>query len=196
MSGLPKLDDWKAPWELDANKAPLPEDQQVIDKAKLKKYLHGLLSDKERLQTTVTDVTTERDTLKAEKAEKEREGETELQRITRERDEAKAAAQAASTQSTESLALEILSEKDGITIKDAKFLASRARGKDRAEVEKDIEQLVERFGVKAGGEGNQQTDPPNPLNGKPQPVLTPGDPTPGSTPTGAGKSIDELFPRN
>jgi hypothetical protein len=46
---LPKFEDWKAPWELKDGVA-VPEDEQVVDKAQLKKHLYNVLTDKEKAQ--------------------------------------------------------------------------------------------------------------------------------------------------
>jgi hypothetical protein len=45
-----KFEDFKAPWEVDAQGNPIAEDAQVVDKNQLKKYLHNVLSDKEKAQ--------------------------------------------------------------------------------------------------------------------------------------------------
>lgn len=95
MSGedkkLPALEDWHAPWELDADKKIIEDEEaQVVDKGRLKKYLYGLLKDKEKLQSSVSTLTTERDEAREKIAEKEREGESEVDRLKRENAELKA----------------------------------------------------------------------------------------------------------
>lgn len=47
---VPKFEEFKAPWETDAQGNPIAEDAQVIDKAQLKKWAHALLTDKEKAQ--------------------------------------------------------------------------------------------------------------------------------------------------
>lgn len=138
---LPKLDDWKAPWEVDATGGTIPNDDQQIDPGKLKKYLHGLLTDKERLQASVTTVTGERDTLKAQIDEKDREGEDEVARLKREHSELKAQLDKAGETSIETLKLRVALRK-GLTEHQAKRLV----GKDEAELETDADELVESFG--------------------------------------------------
>jgi hypothetical protein len=69
---IPKFEEFKAPWELDANGQPLAEDAQVIDKGKLKKHLYNLLGDKDKAQTArdtnaskIGELTAQIETLKA-----------------------------------------------------------------------------------------------------------------------------------
>jgi hypothetical protein len=59
---LPKFDEFKAPWETDAQGNPIAEADQVIDKGLLKKYLYNTLSDKEKAQIA-------RDTARSENTE-------------------------------------------------------------------------------------------------------------------------------
>src|SRR5688500_785922 len=81
MPKLPeKIEDWTAPWETATG-------ETEIDKDKLKRYLFNLLGDKEKLQERLTGVTTERDELKKTADEKAREGETNEQRLEREKKE-------------------------------------------------------------------------------------------------------------
>lgn len=48
---VPKFEDFKAPWETDAQGNPIAEADQVVDKAKLKTWIHALLGDKDKAQT-------------------------------------------------------------------------------------------------------------------------------------------------
>lgn len=61
---VPKFEDFKAPWETDANGQPVAEDAQVIDKDQLKKWAHALLSDKEKAQIARDTARSENATLK------------------------------------------------------------------------------------------------------------------------------------
>jgi hypothetical protein len=69
---LPKYEDWKAPWE---------EKGEAIDPERVKKHLHNLLSDKERLQASVATLTGERDAAQAKVTETERKELTETDRL-------------------------------------------------------------------------------------------------------------------
>jgi hypothetical protein len=62
---LPKYEDWKAPWEVDADGKAVPEEDQQFDAARARKRIYDLLSDRERAQVALEE-TTER----AEETEK------------------------------------------------------------------------------------------------------------------------------
>lgn len=81
---LPKFEDYKAPWEVNSDGSDVPEDEQEVDTVSLKKYLHNLLSDKDRLQGTIVTLTSERDEAQEKVKEIERKDESELDRIKRE----------------------------------------------------------------------------------------------------------------
>jgi hypothetical protein len=155
---LPKLEDWLAPWETGQDGKALPDEEQKIDAPRLKKYLHGLLSDKERLQTSVTTVTEERDTLRKQVDEKAREGESEVDRLKRELAEAQAAGQRSKEESAEkrALRLEVALEK-GLT----KVQAARLQGETAEEMAADADALLESFGGSGKeGEGEGEEKPP------------------------------------
>lgn len=59
---VPKFEDFKAPWETDAQGNPIAEADQVVDKSQLKKWAHALLTDKEKAQVA-------RDTARSENTE-------------------------------------------------------------------------------------------------------------------------------
>lgn len=184
MPKLAKFEEYVAPWE-DTDGG---EDED-IDKPKLKKYLHGLLRDKERLQEKVTTVTEERDTLKADVDAKTREGEDETARLKREKKELEdQLAKKASEPNIETLRLEVALEK-GLTAIQAKRLI----GETKEDLEEDADALLESF----GGTGNTDDDTDESLRRSPRRVTNPGDPnnTSGDDPY-AGKSVDELFPVN
>ena len=143
---LPKLEDWKAPWEVDLKEGDDPK--EALDLDKLKRYTHGLLGDKERLQTNLETVTTERDTLKTEKDAKEREGETEVQRLTRERDEAIRKANEAPKTDPAALRLQVALDK-GLTSLQAKRLV----GTTQEELEADADELLKAWGPAATDDG-------------------------------------------
>lgn len=201
-TALPKLEDYKAPWEVDSTGADVPDEEQTVDKGRLKKYLHGLLTDKDRLQTTVTTVTSERDAAKAAADEKAREGETADQAAKRETE--KAIADARAEGGLEALKLEVALDIEGITPKQAKRLAKRLSGKTREELAEDAEGLVEDFeiGKKVEApsdedENETEDDPVAQAARRPTRLRAAGDPDPTATdlPAADRKTTDELFPR-
>lgn len=166
MSKLPeKIEDWNAPWESDTG-------ESEVDKGRLKRYLFGLLKDKERLQETVTTVTTERDTLKQEADEKAREGETEVDRLKREKKELEDRLAQTPDKSADVLRLEVALEK-GLTAVQAKRLV----GATKDELEADAEELIASFGGtgKSGDGDEEENDPPR---REPKRRRNPGDPDP------------------
>ncbi len=54
---LPKFEEWKAQWEVDAEGKDIPEDEQQFDAARAKKLIYDLLSDKHRAQDQVFELT-------------------------------------------------------------------------------------------------------------------------------------------
>lgn len=132
---LPKFEEFKAPWETDAGDVE-------IDKARLKKYIYNVLSDKENANTKVTEVTTERDKLQAAVDEVARKDETETQRLQRENKELadKLAAKPVG-ESTETLKLRV-ALKLGLSETQAKRLV----GSTQEELEADAEDLLKSFG--------------------------------------------------
>lgn len=158
---LPKLEDWNAPWETETG-------ENDIDKPKLKKYLHNLLGDKERLQETVTTVTAERDTLKNEADAASRQGETEVDRLKREKQELEDKLAQPPAESPEVLKLRVALKK-GLTETQAKRLI----GNSEEELEADADALVESFG--ANGKSGEEGEPPRRT---PRRVSNAGDPKP------------------
>ena len=67
MPAVPKYEDWKAPWEAK---------DEDFDEEVARKFIHGLLSDKEKLQAKVTTANTERDEAKTALTEKQKELDT------------------------------------------------------------------------------------------------------------------------
>lgn len=184
MSGLPKFEEWKAPWEINSEGKDIPEDEQKIDSGKLKKYLHGLLGDKERGQTKVAEVTAERDALKAKVDEAAREGENETQRLQRENKELEDKLAKGGDSDVRALRLEVALDK-GLTALQAKRLV----GSTREEIETDADALVEAF----GGSGKGNGDEANPLARTPRPLVNAGDPDPDAgADTDVSKVLDQI----
>jgi hypothetical protein len=167
---LPKFEDYKAPWETKDGK-DVPEEEQQIDQAQLKKYLYGLQSDKERAQTARDEVTKERDELKTKADEAAREGETELDRIKRENAELKAAADKVPAVSREALIYKVALEK-GLSADQA----TRLRGDTEEDLSADADVLLKSWGA-SGKEPEGEGD--TPLVRTPRRTHNPGDPDPG-----------------
>lgn len=176
MPKLAKFEDWKAPWEVDLKEG----DEPTFDFEKGKKYLYNVLSDKEKLQGQIETLTTERDTLKAEKDAKDREGESELQKAQRERDEAIERANKSSETSVETLKLRVALRK-GLTEVQAKRLV----GSTEEELEADADELLESFGGSGkSGEGEGEEDEPGetPVTRPQRRLSNAGDPDAGAGP--------------
>lgn len=198
MSKLPKIEDYKAPWEIDSTGADVPAEEQQIDPVRLKKYLHGLLSDKDRLQATVETVTAERDEVKTKLDEKSREGETEDAKSKREAEDAIKAAKAEGK--LEALKLEVALDIEGITPAQAKRLAKRLSGQTQEELEADAKAIAEDFGLgkKEAADGEDEDDEPPAPVGRPRKLRANGDPEPTSNdglPAASTDSVNKLFPR-
>lgn len=159
-----KIEDWNAPWESETGESD-------VDKGRLKRYLFGLLKDKERLQETVTTVTTERDTLKTAADEKAREGESEVDRLKREKQELEEKLAKAPEESAEVLKLRVALEK-GLTAVQAKRLV----GNTKEELETDAEELLESFG--GSGKSGEEDEGNEPPRRQPKVKRNPGDPDP------------------
>lgn len=185
MPKLPeKVEDWKAPWETDTG-------ESEIDKGKLKRYLFGLLGDKEKLQERLTGVTTERDEAKRVADEKAREGETETQRLTREKKELedKLAAKGDNKSDEENLRLRVALKK-GLNESQLKRLI----GTTEAELLADADELVKSFGS-AGkseeGEGGEEGA--DGVRRVPKGNHNPGDPNPaGGTEISVEKALESI----
>ncbi len=170
-----KVDEWNAPWELDADGNVLPVEDQNLDPVRLKNYLHGLLSDKIRLQGTIDSTTTRVEEL--ERSIAEAPDAAALAAVQTQLAEARAAAEAAKNNPNNALALkyEIALEK-GLT----KSQARRLVGDSREEIEADAEELVKDLG---GLRQQQSTDESEETGGRTQPrggFTNPADPRPGA----------------
>lgn len=172
MPKLAPLDEWLAPWETATG-------ETEIDKGRLKRYLHGLLGDKERLQESVATITEERDGLKKAADEKAREGETDVQRLEREKKELEAKLAEKPAETAEVLKLRVALDK-GLTSDQA----SRLIGGTLEELTADADVLLKSFGIEGTTDGGDGTDRGEPRRA-PRGRMNPGDPTPE-----AGASVD------
>lgn len=147
-SRLPKFEDWTPPWG---------DDPDSIDADKLAKYIHGLLSDKEKLQSKMSDAGAkvkaaekERDDLQTQLDEANSKGGDEkvagLQtKLTKAEADAKAA-------KAEALKFSVALDK-GLT----KVQAKRLLGDTEEELEADADELLESFGG-AGAKADDDED--------------------------------------
>lgn len=168
-----KVEDWKAPWELDDEGNELPEEERQLDPERLKKYLHGLLSDKQRLQTTVNESASKIEEL--ERSISEAPDAAALTALQAQLNEAKQAAEAAKKgPGLQALRFEIALER-GLT----KAQARRLVGETREELEEDAEELVRDLGLRS-----QTKEEPGDDDGTRQTprssFTNPADPKPGS----------------
>ena len=181
---LPKIEDWKAPWETDLTEGEDPKSKLDLDK--LKRYVHGVLGDKERIKGEIESVTAERDTLKAEKDAKAREGESELDRLTRERDELKVKAAKADEPDLEKLKLQVAIKK-GLTETQMKRLV----GTTLEEMSADADVLLAEWNpaAKKDDDGNEDDPSTQPKSG----LRNPADPNPSEGRFDAEKAADDYF---
>jgi hypothetical protein len=153
-----------APWEIGEDDKPLDEPAD-IDPGKLKKFLYGLLSDKEKLQETVSDKDTEIAQVKDQLTTAQREKETADERRAREDKEREERFAAMEKREQERKKLEAIEDhfKDkGITTARAKRLAARVDGDDERSWLASADELVEDgFRISEGTQQqNQQTEEP------------------------------------
>ena len=134
---LPKFEDWKAPWEVDLKEG----DEPTFDFEKGKRYLYNVLSDKEKLQEKVTSTEAAKADIQKKLDEKLREGESEADRIKRERDELQKKLEDASKTDVEKLKLQVALDK-GLTA----FQAKRLVGETKEDLEADAEEILQNMG--------------------------------------------------
>lgn len=142
---LPALDEYLAPWEVNEKGEKLDEPAE-LDPERLKKYLHGLLSDKESLQGRVTAAETERDDAKTALTDLQRQVETDDERRAREDKEREERFEAMERRDRERAKFDALVEhfKDqGITADRARRLAKRVDGDDEKAWLESADELVE-----------------------------------------------------
>ena len=175
MPKLPeKVEDWTAPWETATG-------ETEIDKPKLKRYLFGLLGDKEKLQDRLTESNTERDALKKTADDAARQGETTEQKLARENAELKAAVDAATKGDSSDLAKENLRLKVALEKGLNAAQLKRLIGNTEEELNKDADELLASFGSKGDsteGEGGEVGG--DGVRRVPTGRVNPGDPNPGA----------------
>lgn len=138
IENVPSLKDFRAPWESETGEAE-------IDKDKLKKFIHNLITDKAKAQDARDEevekakaIETERDELKETLDSKDPDASKKIAKAERERDAAKEAAKAADLRADR---LEVAMDK-GLTPAQAK----RLQGETKEELEADADEILELFG--------------------------------------------------
>jgi hypothetical protein len=184
---LPKFEDWKAPWEDGLAEGDDPKEKLDLDK--LKRFVHGVLGDKERAKTEVETVTATNKELQKKVDEAARANETEADRLKRENDELKAKAAKADEPDLEKLRLKV-------AIKKGLDEAAMARlvGTTEEEMLADADTLLKNWKSTkegAGGEGEDEGSETNPSTQPRTTLRNPGDPAPGSGRFDADKAADE-----
>lgn len=154
LEAVPSLDDFRAPWETaDGSEAE-------IDKPRLRKYIHSLLTDKARAQDAREEALEAKETAETEKAAAEKRaedatgGETQkalneaLAKAQKFEDEVKTLK---AEKAKADLRAEVLGDLDP---KYAKYVS----GETKAELEKSLEQVREDFGLPKPGEQSEDDD--------------------------------------
>lgn len=146
---IPKIEDYKAPWEKDLKDGEEPK----VDLDKLKVYVHGLLGDKEKIQGRLTAAEADRDTFKKEAETKTREGETAEAKANRERDEAIERAETAEKEAKTAVRLRVALAK-GLTEKQVGRLA----GETEEELLADADDYLADLKPAAGNEADEERE--------------------------------------
>lgn len=184
MPKLPeKIEDWNAPWETATG-------ETEIDKARLKRYIFGLLGDKEKLQERLTTTSDERDELKKAADEKAREGETETQKLEREKKELQAQLDAKGDDkgSDELLRLRVALKK-GLNENDVKRLV----GSTEEELLADADELLKSFGRGGNSEEGEGGEGADGVRRIPRGNHNPGDPDPaGGADVNVAKALESI----
>lgn len=204
-AALADFENWLAPWEKDAEGKEIPEDQQVIDKDSLAKYIHGLLADKARLQGEVDTATAERDeaVTALEQVESGDEG-GDVKALQAEIERLKAAPpQVDEVAQRRDAAMDYVAEQyPHLTLKQVRRVVSRAQGDDQDDMNADVDGLLEDFGLdkapapKADGETETTPDERPGMRRTPR-GRTGGDPEggQGGEPNPLeGKTANDLYP--
>lgn len=197
---LPKFEDYKAPWEVDSDGNEIPEDQQNLDPALLKKKLYKALEDRHRVVTERDGLQTELTQAKADLATERKKTEGEDEKAKREAQEALDAAKREG--GLAALKLEVALDIEGITPAQAKRLAKRLSGSTQEELEADAKAIAEDFGLgkaapQGEDDGDDDGDEPPVVPGRPRTPRAVGDPTPNDAklPAADGVTVNKLFPR-
>ena len=151
---LPKFEDWQAPWE---------KHDEEFDPEKGKKFLYSLLEREEKAKAgeaeavkTRDEAVAQRDALQKQVEDKSREGESEADRLKREKAELEqrlADAEKPKGDPVEVLRLQVALDK-GLTLVQSK----RLLGSTKEELEQDADELLASFGGKGSGPDDEDDD--------------------------------------
>lgn len=186
---LPKIEDWKAPWEknegdeIDAEKAKVftysllqREEKALNEAASAKKALETVQAEKDALQKTIDD--------------KAREGESESDRMKREIAELqKRLDEKPKGDDIETIRLRVALDK-GLTLSQAKRLV----GTTEEEILADVEELLKDLAPKNDKEKDDDDDDDTPVRRTPRRVSNPLDPDDRAPKFDVDKAVD-LIPR-
>lgn len=140
-----KLEDFLLPWEKDKDGKKLDEPAE-IDVERLRKYVYGVLTDKENAQAARDDAIVAKEGAENEVATLKQANETADQRRERENAEAQAELERLRKEGTERRKVEAIEEAfkaDGITLDRAKRLAKRIGDVDEKDWINEAKELVE-----------------------------------------------------
>jgi len=172
------VETFKAPWEVDAEGADIPEDEQEIDTGRLKKYLVGLLNDKEQAVEARDAAQLELSQAQGKLEEKSRKDETDDERVQRDAEARAQEKREAAEAKRDALALRIALKQKGISGEDAVDLADVLKGDTEEELTAHAERLAPRFvTAKAPADDDEDEEQQTPGT-RPRPLRTPGDPKP------------------
>lgn len=157
-----KLEEFLLPWERDDDGKKLDEPKE-IDVEKLRKWVYGLLSDKETAVEERATAVTEKENAENNLKELQQKNETDDQRRQREQTERDRELEQLKADGIQRRKLDAITEafeKDGITAAQAKKLAKRVSGDEKDWIA-DAKELVEdgfkvgttKTSTEAGGEG-------------------------------------------
>lgn len=156
---VPDLSEFRPPWE--------SADGTVneVDVEKLKKYVHGLTRDKAKAQDAREEALEKIKSLEAEKGELQSKVNSKdpnlAGQLAAEQDKVKAAEERARKAELSTLRLEVAFEA-GLSPKQAK----RVQGETQEEIEADVKDLAETFGIKQGSE--EESDEQDDLRTQPR----------------------------
>lgn len=172
---LPKYEDWKAPWEVDAEGNDIPAEEQQFDATKARKLIFDRTVDKMRVQNSLVETTERAEALETQVAEAKTPEELQaLQetnaRLVRERDEAKTGSALETTKLRVAL-------RKGLNEAQLKRLV----GTTEEELLEDADEILSMFGSKGEPPADDGNPTPNPRS-TPRRSVTPGDPVTGEEP--------------
>jgi hypothetical protein len=166
---LPKIEDWTAPWEKDVPEGADPKEK--LDLAALKRFVHGVLGDKERAKAEVETVKATNAELQEKVDEAARANETEADRLKRELAEAQAKAAKADQPDLEKLRMKVALKKglDETAMK-------RLVGTTEEEMLADADELLKSWKPTVTGGEEEEEEGNTPASTPKSTLRNPGDP--------------------